>query len=789
MNDDDAALLGGIMSDDAAALLSTARDRIASAVLAGTTRVNCRLGSLTLRPHQRTAVARLLEIMAQHRGALLADAVGLGKTYVALTIAREHARPLVICPAALRPMWERAMSTAALRFPVMSIESLARGDRPSVDPDVIIVDEAHHLRTPSTRRYEALASLASRARLLLLSATPLHNSRRDLTTVLALFLGSDVHAWSDRDLARVIVRRDETSADQRLPPLIGPHALSPGADDDCLDGICALPAAVPAADQGTAAALTTISMVHLWASSRAALLASLRKRRARAVALTEAIASGRLPTSADLSAWQYVDESLQLAFPFCVSGVEHPIDATEVARRLDEYIRAVSGLIAACQRSPDPDQARALLLRTLRATHQGARIVAFSQYARTVAALGHLLRAEPGVAVVTASGARIASGPIRRQEILAQFAGDAPFTPVVERVDLLLSTDLLSEGVDLRGASVVVHIDLPWNPARLEQRVGRARRLGSTHEAIHVYTFVPPAAAERMLALERRLVSKLRIAHGIVGAVAPSAFSRGKADEIPVDSPVAAAESLRARLMHWLDPATRRESTEPVVAAAIGPCLGWLAVVHVDGLPRLIHSINGAIGEDPATFARLAGQLGTARPADEAVLAAAVAEVHRWVASRQLVADIGISPAYPSAKRAVLDRLMQSLARAPRHRRTVLLAAVHRARDRVSNVAGVGAERILAELARSVADDEAWIHSVETFGALHTPTIREKRSGQQASAVAALILFSPERTFSRSEITGFDSRRRRSIENVFASSDAKTADRRCLDGIRDAPKD
>jgi superfamily II DNA or RNA helicase len=746
MSDDDAALLGGIMSDDAAALLGAARDKIASAVLAGTTTVNCRLGSLTLRPHQRTAVARLLEIMARHRGALLADAVGLGKTYVALTIAREHARPLVICPAALRPMWERAMGTAALRFPVMSIESLARGERPAVDPDVIIVDEAHHLRTPSTRRYEAIASLAKRARLLLLSATPLHNSRRDLTAILALFLGSDVHAWSDRELARVIVRRDETSANQTLPPLIGPHALSPGADDDCLDAICALPAAVPAADEGTAAALAAISMVHLWASSRAALLASLRKRRARAVALTEAIASGQLPTSADLAAWHYADESLQLAFPFCVSGVEHPIDAIAVARTLDEYIRAVSGLIATCQRSPDPDEARASLLRTLRATHHGARIVAFSQYAWTVSALGQLLRAEPGVAVVTASGARIASGPVPRQEILAQFAGDAPPTPAVERVDLLLSTDLLSEGVDLRGASVVVHIDLPWNPARLEQRVGRARRLGSAHDAIHVYTFVPPAAAERMLALEQRLASKVRIAHGIVGAVAPSAFLRGEADDLPVDSPVAAAESLRAQLMDWLDPATRRESAETVVGAAIGPCVGWLAVVHVDGLPRLIHSVDGAIREDPATFARLADQLGPARSFNAEMGSAAIAQVDRWVASRQLAADIGVTPAYPSAKRAVLERLSQSVARAPRHRRPVVFAAAQRARIGISNVAGVGAERILAELARSVAEDEAWIHSVETFGALHTPTRSDVRSGQQASAVAALILFSPERT-------------------------------------------
>lgn len=732
------------MNDDAAALLGAARDRIASAALAGTVEVSGRLGALTLRPHQRTAVARLLEIMARHRGALLADGVGLGKTYVALSIAREHARPLVICPAALRPMWERAMGMAAMRFPVMSIESLSRGE-PSIDHDLIIVDEAHHLRTPSTRRYEALAMLAHRARLLLLSATPLQNSRRDLTAVLALFIGSEVHAWPDRELARVIVRRDETSADQTLPALVGPHALSPGADDDCLDAICALPTAVPAADEGTAAALAAISMVHLWASSRAALLASLRKRRARAVALGEAIASGQLPTSADLAAWHYDDESLQLAFPFCVTGADHPIDATEVAHKLEAYVAAVSGLIVTCRHTPDPDEIRASLLRTLRTAHPGARIVAFSQYARTVTALGQLLRAQPGVAVVTASGSRIASGTVGRQEILAQFAGDAPSTPIVERVDLLLCTDLLSEGVDLRAASVIVHLDLPWNPARLEQRVGRARRLGSAHDAIHVYTFVPPAAAERMLALERRLASKIRIAQGVLGGAVLSAFSSdGPADRLVSHSTVTATESLRARLMQWLDPATRRESAEPALAAALGPCPGWLAVVYVDALPRLIHCVDGAIAEDPAAFAGLADQLGTAQPLEAEKVSAALAEVDRWAASRQLEADIGVSLAYPSAKRAVLDRLSQSVARAPRHRRTVVLAAVQRARDRVSNVAGIGAERVLSEMARSAAEDEAWIHSVETFGALHIPTRSDTTPADRTTAVAALILFSSE---------------------------------------------
>src|SRR5262249_48728555 len=157
-------------------------------------------------------------------------------------------------------------------------------------------------------------------------------------------------------------------------------------------------------------------------------------------------------------------------------------------------------------------------------------------------ALGHLMRGDAGVAVVTANGARIASGAIPREEVLAQFAGDAGHVDPVQRIELLLTTDLLSEGIDLRGASVIVHLDLPWNPARMEQRVGRARRLGSRFREIHVYTFVPPVAAERALELRRRLATKIRAAQSVIGG---GFDPLGSFDASPA-APVSAAEEIRA---------------------------------------------------------------------------------------------------------------------------------------------------------------------------------------------------------------------------------------------------
>jgi superfamily II DNA or RNA helicase len=712
-----------IPPDDA---LRAAKDRMARAML-GAGAITRRLGRLTLRPHQATAVERLLEIIASHRGALLADAVGLGKTYVALAVAREHRRAVVVCPASLRGMWERAMAVCDLSLPIVSVESLSRGGE-APRADLLIVDEAHHLRTPGTRRYEAVAHLARKARVLLMSATPLHNSRRDLTATLALFAGSAVKDWSDDALARLIVRRDERTAGESLPAISGPNALSPGADDDCLDAILALPAAIPAADEGVAAALSTISLVHLWSSSRAALVASARKRLARATALRDAVTSGHVPTSAELTAWHFADDALQLAFPL-FAAPSAPVDAGRLHAQLDAFIAAATALIDRCRRGPDPDEARVRLLRAMRERHRGERIVAFSQYANTIAALGRLMRGDPGIALLTANGARIASGPIRREDVLSQLALDAAPVRPVERIDLVLTTDLLSEGVDLRGASVIVHLDLPWNPARMEQRVGRSRRLGSPFETIHVYTFVPPTAAERMLELNRRLSDKVRAAQALVG---PGLELFGP--EL-LASPVAAGEALRAHLRGWIDE-TRIGLDGLPLAAAAALVRGWIAVVNVAGLPSMIGDLGDGLEDDASSLLTAAAGIRNACQIDPERARDAVARVRDWIAARDASAGGGLQA---PARRAVLDRLTRTVARAPRHRWASVVAAAQRTRASLAGTCGIGAERVLASLAASTADDDAWLQSVEAFGTLHAAERVERQPGE----LLALILLEP----------------------------------------------
>src|SRR5207302_5567808 len=60
-------------------------------------------------------------------------------------------------------------------------------------------------------------------------------------------------------------------------------------------------------------------------------------------------------------------------------------------------------------------------------------------------------------------------------------------------IDRVVATDLASEGLNLQRAGVVVHYDIPWNPVKLDQRNGRAYRIGQTRDSVRAIYFLPEA--------------------------------------------------------------------------------------------------------------------------------------------------------------------------------------------------------------------------------------------------------------------------------------------------------
>ncbi|MGK4586144.1 SNF2-related protein [Kitasatospora sp. HPMI-4] len=171
--------------------------------------VNAPASPLQLEPYQRDGLAQILAICRQHGGALLADTVGLGKTYIAgecISYAeanRDHdpdlpcGPVLVITPAAVRETWLDHLGRWGLNPDVLTYNQLTNtyddvkaGKSTWRDYGLVICDEAHALRNPKRQRTAALRSLLNSAKirpwLLLLTATPVNNDTGDLWELLAL---------------------------------------------------------------------------------------------------------------------------------------------------------------------------------------------------------------------------------------------------------------------------------------------------------------------------------------------------------------------------------------------------------------------------------------------------------------------------------------------------------------------------------------------------------------------------------------------------------------------------
>src|SRR3989441_12691191 len=179
-----------------------------------------------LAPHQIPAAERLTSIIARHGGALLADEVGLGKSYVAVAVALAYKEPFgLVVPAVLVPQWRALLDRfGVLDTLVITHESLSfHPYRPlpslTVPYRLFVVDEAHRLRNPDTNRYRNLARLVIGSRVLLVTATPVHNRITDLLHLLRLFL-------RDHALAALGVPSLRSAARERTDPTLASAATS-----------------------------------------------------------------------------------------------------------------------------------------------------------------------------------------------------------------------------------------------------------------------------------------------------------------------------------------------------------------------------------------------------------------------------------------------------------------------------------------------------------------------------------------------------------------------------------
>lgn len=182
-----------------------------------------------------------------------------------------------------------------------------------------------------------------------------------------------------------------------------------------------------------------------------------------------------------------------------------------------ELLNRILGMIELI--TPDEDQKLQTLIRLLgEPPLAGAKRLIFTQFADTARYLhAHLAGfGEPGcqVAVLT-------SETPSKMAAVGRFAPrsnpDTAKFVATDEIGTLISTDVLSEGLNLQDAAAVVNYDLHWNPVRLIQRFGRVDRIGSEHDRIHAVNFLPEVGLERNLGLREVLRRRIRDIHETIG--------------------------------------------------------------------------------------------------------------------------------------------------------------------------------------------------------------------------------------------------------------------------------
>lgn len=485
-------------------------------------------------PHQLYALNRA---MSRDRiRYLLADEVGLGKTIEAGLILRELKlrgmvrRVLVVAPKSLVRQWQAEMrlhfgevfrfvepsELAAFRQwrdngaqgddnlwrmhdqvicsldsvkPIegrrgWSLEQLATYNRERFEDlisagwDLVIIDEAHRLggSTEQVARYKLGAALAEAAPyLLLLSATP-HQGKTDQFMRLMQLLDREAfpdEGSIDRDRVRPFVIRTEKRAaiDAEGQPLFKPRStrLHPVAWQERHAAQRRLYEAVTdyvrhGYNQAMAAKQRHISflmilMQRLVTSSTAAIRATLEKRQAL---LDAPQAQANLFEAVDPDEWAELDGQSQLDIAVQAGGWER--EKSEVEMLLD--------LARETERQGTDAKAEALLELIYKLQQEEndpqLKVLVFTEFVPTQAMLAEFLESR-GFSVALLNGGMDLDARTRAQQA---FSRD---------VRILISTDAGGEGLNLQFCHVIVNFDMPWNPMRLEQRIGRVDRIGQPH--------------------------------------------------------------------------------------------------------------------------------------------------------------------------------------------------------------------------------------------------------------------------------------------------------------------
>jgi ERCC4-related helicase len=522
--------------------------------------------AVDLNPHQIEAAAFALAALPTG-GAILADEVGLGKTVEAgLVLAQLAAegknRIIILVPSSLRMQWRnellskfgiestlldgdsfRASEKLGLRTNLFDtggvviashqFAAMRAAEIERVAWDVAIIDEAHRLRNAYRRDHrtgQALRKALRKCPKLLLTATPLQN---DIMELLGLAAFIDDALLGNEETFRLQYATGELTEDKaadlkaRLAPVVirtlrrqvkeyvkytarrsFVEDFAPMAEEQELydrvseylrrDDAFAIPQA--------RRALFVLVYRKILASSTFALAATLDRL---ADSLDEKLAGVECTAQANLLLeMEGFDDELEELFDDGTPSARPKGQAAvkKMTAELEE-LRACAKLARTITNNAKGDALVRGLDRCFtvaKACGWPDKAVVFTEFRRTQDYLARLLQSK-GYSVTCLSGD--VSGAEKRQALVEEFR---------DKTQILLMTEAGAEGLNLQFCNLVVNYDLPWNPQRVEQRIGRCHRYGQTRDVL-VLNFLnrQNAADARLFDL---LSQKLALFDGVFGS-------------------------------------------------------------------------------------------------------------------------------------------------------------------------------------------------------------------------------------------------------------------------------
>jgi superfamily II DNA or RNA helicase len=466
-----------------------------------------------LLPSQQRSFRRALAALRRHRGVILADPVGSGKTYVALAVAASLNRgspTACLVPATLQPQWEEVARELKIPLVLCSHEQVSRGRLPDGTRGLVVVDESHHFRNRLTRRYAHLASWLVGRPALLVTATPIVNRLSDLGHQLLLAVRDDALVMDGVVSLRLalasgcaapalgqLVVENRDGGDPR--PRKTNKISNPAAGEaDRVARSVELLNRLRLSSSDSIAGLIRGVLWRAAGSSPAALVGALQRYQRLLLHARDAFQAGH---SLERSALRRFTAELgdQLVWWELLPCDEASSDLELADIPVLESIIPVAMAVAE-QRDAKLDCLRDLL-------DEERTTLVFTASRDTVRYIRERL-GDLRLAWCTGSRAGLASTLLPRRVVLGWFKERLGASPGPRH---LVVTDVAAEGLDLQRAARVVHYDLPWTPMRLEQREGRAIRLGSHHSEVEVVRFAPVPLLERSLHLEAILTRKAKL--------------------------------------------------------------------------------------------------------------------------------------------------------------------------------------------------------------------------------------------------------------------------------------